>query len=242
MRLVAPVVLAFLAAFVLLRQTHADLRILGVRPPLRVARTRPQPGQLALLSWATGAGLWLLVGGPPGMALGVAVGLAGPRALPRVLADAAAAEEERGIATVLPLALDLLAGCLQGGAPVALAVGAVASAVPGACGDRLAQVAASLALGAPAAQAWEALGAQGSAGRAARALARAEDSGAPVADAVREVAQQARTDAAALALLRARRAGVLAVGPLGLCFLPAFVLLGVVPAVLGLAGPLLTSL
>jgi hypothetical protein len=30
---------------------------------------------------------------------------------------------------------------------------------------------------------------------------------------------------------------VLAVAPLGLCFLPAFVLLGVVPVVAGLAGP-----
>jgi hypothetical protein len=36
--------------------------------------------------------------------------------------------------------------------------------------------------------------------------------------------------------------GVLAVLPLGACFLPAFVLLGVVPAVLGLAAPLLDSL
>jgi len=34
----------------------------------------------------------------------------------------------------------------------------------------------------------------------------------------------------------ARRAGVLAVGPLGLCFLPAFVLVGVVPLVAGLVG------
>ena len=40
----------------------------------------------------------------------------------------------------------------------------------------------------------------------------------------------------------ARRVGVLAVAPLGLCFLPAFVLLGVVPVVIGLAGPLLATL
>ena len=39
----------------------------------------------------------------------------------------------------------------------------------------------------------------------------------------------------------ARRVGVLAVAPLGLCFLPAFVLLGVVPVVVGLAGPLLAT-
>jgi len=34
----------------------------------------------------------------------------------------------------------------------------------------------------------------------------------------------------------ARRAGVAMVAPLGLCFLPAFVLLGVVPLVAGLLG------
>jgi hypothetical protein len=36
-----------------------------------------------------------------------------------------------------------------------------------------------------------------------------------------------------------RRAGVLAAAPLGLCFLPAFVLVGVVPVVTGLAGSFL---
>ena len=38
---------------------------------------------------------------------------------------------------------------------------------------------------------------------------------------------------------RAERAGVLVTGPLGLCFLPAFLALGIVPVVVGLAGPLL---
>ena len=33
-----------------------------------------------------------------------------------------------------------------------------------------------------------------------------------------------------------RRAGVWVLAPLGLCFLPAFVCLGVVPLVLGIAG------
>ncbi len=37
----------------------------------------------------------------------------------------------------------------------------------------------------------------------------------------------------------AERAGVLIAGPLGLCFLPAFLCLGIVPVVLGLAGRLL---
>ncbi|MCW2777557.1 MAG: hypothetical protein JWN17_1282, partial [Frankiales bacterium] len=60
--------------------------------------------------------------------------------------------------------------------------------------------------------------------------------------AVARLAADARAEARSAAEQRARRAGVLAVAPLGLCFLPAFVLLGVVPVVVGLAGPLLASL
>jgi pilus assembly protein TadC len=63
-----------------------------------------------------------------------------------------------------------------------------------------------------------------------------------VAAAVQGVAADARRRQQAEAHRRAARAGVLAVLPLGACFLPAFVLLGVVPAVVGLAGPLLHSL
>jgi pilus assembly protein TadC len=39
-------------------------------------------------------------------------------------------------------------------------------------------------------------------------------------------------------MARARSAGVKAVVPLGLCFLPAFVLLGIVPAIVGIAKTL----
>ena len=77
---------------------------------------------------------------------------------------------------------------------------------------------------------------------ASRALARAAEGGAPVAAAVARMAGDARLRAAADGEAAARRAGVLAVAPLGLCFLPAFVLLGVVPVIAGLAGPLLGEL
>ncbi|MCW2599061.1 MAG: type secretion system protein, partial [Frankiales bacterium] len=74
------------------------------------------------------------------------------------------------------------------------------------------------------------------------ALTRAAEGGAPVAVGVLRVAEDARREATGRAERAARRAGVLAVGPLGLCFLPAFLLLGVVPAVLGLVAPLLAML
>jgi pilus assembly protein TadC len=152
-------------------------------------------------------------------------------------------DEDELVARELPLALDLLAACLSGGAVTLDAVSAVAAAVDGPCGRRLAVVAARLAVGSPPAEAWSALGSdRGPAGAAARAMSRAAVGGAPVATAVQQVADDARREAAAAAERAARRAGVLAVGPLGLCFLPAFILLGVVPAVIGLAGPLLSTL
>lgn len=73
-------------------------------------------------------------------------------------------------------------------------------------------------------------------------LARAAEGGAPVANTVARIAASARAEAGAEASRVARRAGVMAVGPLGLCFLPAFVVLGVVPAIVGLAEPLLSGL
>ena len=55
-----------------------------------------------------------------------------------------------------------------------------------------------------------------------------------------ELAEQSRQDATHAAAAAAERASVLIAGPLGLCFLPAFVCLGVVPVVAGLAGAVFT--
>jgi Flp pilus assembly protein TadB len=187
-----------------------------------------------------GLAAWGVVGGVAGPVLAAAVVTLGPRGLARL---SQSEDSEAVVARDLPLALDLLAACLIGGAVPAEAVQAVSAAVPGPCGDRLATVAARLAVGSDPAAAWRALGdGRGAAGAAARALCRAAIGGAPVASSVQRVADDARRQASAQAARAARRAGVLAVGPLGLCFLPAFLLLGVVPAVIGLATPLLRIL
>ena len=74
-----------------------------------------------------------------------------------------------------------------------------------------------------------------------RVLARADESGAPVADAVARLSDDLARDARADAEDRARSVGVRAALPLGLCLLPAFVLVGIVPVVAGLVGPLLSG-
>lgn len=191
-----------------------------------------------------GGGIALAVGGSFGAGLGLLLALGGPGALAR-LEPAAAHRSRQRLAADLPGALDLLAACLAGGAAPGHAVRAVADAAAGVTGEVLGQVAAALEVGVPPEEAWQILSAadpDGAAGAAARALVRAARSGAPVAAAVQVVADDARRQAQHRAQEAAARAGVLAVAPLGLCFLPAFVLLGIVPVVAGLIGPALASL
>lgn len=223
---------------------------LAARPrPSALARAPSAPALACALAGAAAA---LLLSPPTGAALGLLIAVGGPPLLAR-LEPQAVRDEHRQLLAELPLVLDLLASCLAGGAPLPEAASAVAAAVPGPAGRRLAAVAAALAVGSPPGEAWGALAAPPAPGGpvtrdaedalapAARALARAADGGAPVAAAVSRLAAEARADARSRGERAARRVGVLAVAPLGLCFLPAFVLLGIVPVVAGLAGPLLAG-
>jgi hypothetical protein len=137
------------------------------------------------------------------------------------------------------LALDLLAAALAAGSPPAAAAEAVGAALDGPPGRRLTVVGAAARLGASAEQAWS----RPDAGPSdwdglGRLFARAESDGTALAPRLRQLADEHRARAHHAALAAARRAGVLAVVPLGLCFLPAFVLVGVVPLVVGTAGRL----
>jgi pilus assembly protein TadC len=218
----------------------------GGRSAVRPRRPRPSgPVGACLLA---GAAVVVVVGAPAGVVLGLALALAGPRLLARLEPRAVREQRER-LQRDLPLLLDLLSACLAGGAPLPAAAEAVGGAVGGPAGARLSAVAAALAVGTAPAQAWQSLAGADPAQRgqdplapAARALARASDGGAPVASAVSRLAAEVRAEGRSAAEQAARRVGVLAVAPLGLCFLPAFVLLGVVPVVIGLAGPLLGTL
>jgi pilus assembly protein TadC len=109
--------------------------------------------------------------------------------------------------------------------------------------DVLGRAADLLALGADPATAWSNAGApRDEHVEALRRLARrSAASGTALAQAVSELADQSRLDAADTARAAAERASVLIAGPLGVCYLPAFVCLGIVPVVVGLAGDVLQS-
>ncbi|MFC0313355.1 type II secretion system F family protein [Gordonia phosphorivorans] len=140
---------------------------------------------------------------------------------------------------------DLFAVCLKAGLPVSTAAAVAAEHCPDPMAGQLARAAELLALGADPAQAW----AQESAGKAddpgehfrelATLARRASRAGSSLADGVAALAEATREQAQTEALARAEKAGVTISGPLGLCFLPAFVCLGIVPVVIGLAGRML---
>ncbi|MGY4709775.1 type II secretion system F family protein [Mycolicibacterium sp. CBM1] len=144
-------------------------------------------------------------------------------------------------------ALDVFAVCLSAGMSVSAAAAATAPSAPTGVGTALRRAADLLALGADADTAWSAPTGSGDSGgddggEALRRLARrSASSGSALARAVAELAEESRQGAAHAAAAGAERASVLIAGPLGLCFLPAFVCLGIVPVVAGLAGDVFTS-
>lgn len=180
---------------------------------------------------------WAVVGGATGVVVGLVAGFGMWRWQRR---PAPVEEFDVGLATrQLPLAADLLAACIAAGAGPAVAAQAVGEALDGPVGQRLARGAAEVRLGGEPAEAWRGLAALPGARALARLLERAGESGVPAAGPVARIAADARAEWGRTATARARRAGVLVTAPVGLCFLPAFIAIGVLPVVIGLAGGVL---
>jgi len=135
----------------------------------------------------------------------------------------------------VPLVGDLVAACLAAGAAVPDALRAAAEVSSGAARACL-PVAERLAAGAPPAEAWADWLTRPELAPIARACVRAADSGAATTQELRRAGDRVRAARRADVTHRAHRAAVWAVLPLGLCFLPAFVLVGIVPFALGLFG------
>jgi pilus assembly protein TadC len=199
-------------------------------------RLAPKPIALGLLAGLT---VSLTIGGWAGLVAGSAAGVWAYRWLARrPSGDQVAAD--RQIRAELPFAADLLAAALRAGAPPDIAAQCVGGALTGPLSDQLGRVTRALRLGAPAAEAWAYLGETVGAQRIARAATRSQHSGAAFAGSLQRVADDLRSDLLVAADSEARRAGVLIVLPLGLCFLPAFVLAGLVPVLVAILGDVLS--
>ena len=195
------------------------------------------PGLLRRWCWAwsllAGTGALVVVGGPAGPVAGLAAAagawlVIGRSEPPGERRARLAAEAD------LPALVLLLAAALRGGAPPATALGVCRAALPGGAADRLEPVQARLALGVDPVAVWESLVPDPVLAPLARTMSAAARSGASVADAIERLAVDLARTARARREDRARAVGVKAALPLGLCLLPAFLLIGVVPVVAGL--------
>ena len=133
---------------------------------------------------------------------------------------------------------DLLAACLRAGLPVPAAVTAIAGDLPDDAGRALRATADLLAMGADPVDAWAPAMTCPHTAVLARGARHTARSGTALADVVGSLATAVRDSAGDAAEARAQRAGVLIAAPLGVCFLPAFICLGIAPVVAGLAGQL----
>lgn len=133
--------------------------------------------------------------------------------------------------------LDLLDAAIAAGASLPRALGAVGDAAGGNWGQVLVRASSGLVMGADWEAAW-----QGSPARLApvvAGLAPTWITGSAPGPALRAAAAQLRRQRRAAAREAAARLGVHLVLPLGLCFLPAFVLIGLVPVLVSLGSSLL---
>ena len=189
--------------------------------------------------WAAlaGAGAAVVLGGPAapvaGLVAGVVVWVVAGRVEPR---EARLQREE--VRRDLPHVVTLFAAGLGSGAAPGAAIEIVCRALPGAAADRLSTVAARLALGGDPVTVWSGLADDPALGPLGRTMARAHRTGAPVVTAVETLSEELARSARAEVEDRARAVGVRAAVPLGVCLLPAFLLLGIVPVVAGLVGSL----
>ncbi|SDG15192.1 type II secretion system protein F (GspF) [Cellulosimicrobium cellulans] len=135
--------------------------------------------------------------------------------------------------------LELLAAAVGSGAAVPRALDVVGTCVGGRDGAGLRAAGAALLLGASWDGAWA--GAPPRLGVVQRALRPAWLHGAAPASSLRAAAEASRQDRTGAAKAAAARLAVHLVLPLGACFLPAFVLVGLLPVLVSLGAGLLSG-
>jgi len=202
-------------------------------PVVVTTRDGPRPWRRPLLALLAGFGAALFLGGPLAPVVGVAaaggcwwwLGTVEPTGVRR---------EREEVRRDLPAVVHLLGAGLRSGAAPGEAVRLACTALPGAAADRLEGVGQRLALGADPGSVWSALTADEALAPLGRCLARAHETGAPVVESVDRLGRELEAEHRLLAESRARAVGVKAALPLGLCLLPSFLLLGIVPLAVGL--------
>jgi Flp pilus assembly protein TadB len=228
---------ALLAAVAAWASLPSRVRVVIVRPPAGSSKLAGDPGWVlrwrAVWSVLAGVAAASFVSGAGGMAVGVVSAVIAWVLIGRT-EPADERRRRRAAERDLPGLVQLLAAALETGCDVAEALRLVCEACPGPASDALATVPPRLALGLPAVQAWQPVLDDARLAPLGRALVRAGRSGASVTHEVSRLADELAHTSRATVEERARSVGVKAAVPLGLCLLPSFVLIGVVPLVVSL--------
>lgn len=205
---------------------------------------RDQPRSVALLrgvAAASGAAAALLVvPGPAGLAVATVVAVA-VLVRSRQWESSATRRRRAVLEAELPHVVDLMTAALGAGSAPTTALVLVADVVDPTMGAELRRWTTRLALGSDPVTLWTLMARHPQLGRLGTTLKRSADSGAPVAAALQRLAEDLRARRRAAVEERVRQVEVRAAVPLGVCLLPAFVLVGVVPLVAGSVTGLLVS-
>lgn len=226
----------------------AGVSAFAILPPgVPVPRSRGRSALGEDLGWMRrGRWLWTalaavaggaFVSGPAGLPAALVAGWLTWRLVARAEPPASRRRRE-AVVRDLPGLVHLLATALESGCDVGEAVRLVCDVLPGPAADALAPVPARLRLGVDPGEAWRPIVDDASLAPLGRAMVRAQRSGSSVTGEVARLADELGERARLRVEERARTVGVKAAVPLGVCLLPSFVLIGIVPLVVGL----LTSL
>lgn len=196
--------------------------------------TKPDNAKLPYLACGVlGLAVVWLIGGAAGIVAGLAVGIGGPLMLGRFESSSTRARRQVLEANA-SLVCDMFVACLASGTSINTAADATARALEGEVAQVLDRCVALFRLGGSPAQVWEPMLAEPALAPIARAILRSAQTGAPLATVLQRVGEDLRAIRRSVLERAAQAVGVKAVAPLGLCFLPAFVLLGVVPLIASL--------
>lgn len=133
----------------------------------------------------------------------------------------------------LPQALDLVQACVGSGQPLRHAIATVGEAMGPPVSDLFDAVTNAISVGMSDEQAWQVLENNPIVGSLARDLARSTAWGMAITDVLAQHSNDLRRLGKNQRLASAKTVGVKSVLPLGVCYLPAFILIGVVPVIAG---------
>lgn len=202
-----------------LLRARQDALALRVRITVGLVALVVVPWMLQACMPSLGPASWLT--GPIGAVLAIV-------ALGRAESPAARRRRER-MTLDLPHLLELMAAAMEAGLPLRNATREVVAITTGPLTDDLAELMTNIELGRSDADAWRSLHAHPVLDRVALDLARSVESGTAIASALRQHALAARQARRGALEARARTVGVKSVPPLVSCFVPAFLLIGIVP-------------